>query len=1246
MLSVLLPVAALSFLATFCETTLGDDEAYRSIPIEVAASEADQPLFTELSPEASGVTFTHPIDLDHPQKYLYVGGYASAGVAIGDINGDGRQDIFFTGGPVKNRLYIQDVPKDGQIRFRDATPEMIQGGDKWGAGVALVDIDHDGDLDIYVCYYDAPNELFLNKSRVDALEFEEAAKRLGLDIVDASFMPAFCDYDRDGDLDVFITGYQYTDPAGRPKDLPIIEKDGEYSVKPEYEKYYGIIQGLDGRPTFTNTGRPDFLLKNNLSEVRDRDKMTFTDVTAQAGIEGLGVGNSSLWWDYNADGLPDLFIGNDFKVPDQLYRNNGDGTFTDVVRTTFPHITWFSMGCEAGDINNDGLMDLLVSDMAGTSHYRSKVSMGEMSTNAEFLRTSEPRQQMRNALMVNTGTPRFLEAAYITGMANTDWTWAVKLADFDSDGRVDVYFTNGAARMFNHSDLGVSESEKVGKTQWSLWENTPERLEENLVFRNIGDFKFEDASKEWGLFKKGMSYSAAYGDLDNDGDQDLVVTHLNEPASIYINNGTHNRVRIALRGRASNRFGLGATIHLKSQSGKQVRQVMPMAGFLSCNEPFVHFGLGEDETIEELIVEWPSGIRQRLAGLAANHHYLIAEPTEYEPPQDESQPPTTQFVASRIFPALKHIDPDFNDYERQPLLPFKHSQLGPAFAIADVDGDRVFDYYMGRAKGTPRAVYSNKGRAKLGVKDASAFEDASTHEDMGALFFDADRDGDQDLYIVSGSVECDPADASLRDRLYLNDGSGVFSKAATGAIPQIQDSGSVVCAADYDRDGDLDLFIGGRVVPGQFPVTPASHLLRNDSTLGDPKFVNATREVSDTLANTGLVTSAIWSDANNDGWVDLLVTHDWGPVKVFVNEAGPNGRRLVDQTEQAGLADRLGWWNGIAARDLDNDGDIDYVVTNFGLNTTYHPSDKKPELLYYGDFDNTGRPHLVEAKFEKGKCFPRRGLSCSSHAMPFIRDKVETFHNFGLSTLSEIYNDQNLSKSLQLTSNCLESGILINHSDQNQISFSFQSLPRVAQMSPGFGVVLDDFNADGFTDCFIAQNFFSPQVETGRMDSGLSILLAGEGPTESGEIALRPMWPQQSGILIPGDAKAAAVTDFNEDGWKDLLVTVNDGTIEAFENRPHPENEVLQIRLSDQAGNPTAVGSKVTATFKGGAPTQTAEVYAGGGYLSQSDNILTFGCPAGSQPDQIIVRWPDGRVTRTQIPAGTMKVRLNAPKKN
>ncbi len=1196
-----------------------------SQPLQPRSAGNGKTLFEKLSPEHTGLRHVNPILTDHPLRRQYVGGYACGGLAIGDIDGDGWQDIFAVGGPVANALYLQrhDQVSTKQLRFQDVTAKVpgLDGGDLWGAGAAFVDIDGDDDLDLFICNYDAPNQFFINETIEPGKPvLIEKAKEMGIQFVDASFMPHFVDYDRDGDLDLFILGYQYRDPKGRPRNPPYYEENGQYFLKEGADQYYGIIKDPKGNPLFTNVGRPDYLLRN--------DGGRFKDVTKEAGIDGVGVGNSAVWFDYNNDRYPDLYIANDFKLPDQFYVNNGDGTFTDRVKEAMPHITWFSMGSDVADLDQDGRLDLLVSDMAGTTHYRSKVSMGEMSTNSDFLKYSDPQQYMRNALFLSTESPRFLEAAYLAGLANTDWTWAVKLGDYDNDGMVDVFFTNGSARMFNHSDLSPDKEEWYGKTEWDVWADSGERHEENLAFQNTGNLKFKNVSEKWGLGEPSMSYSCAHGDLDNDGDLDLVVADLNQPIAVYQNQAQDgNRVRLRLKSAKGNRDGLGALVTLESGGKRHVRQIMPMTGFLSCNEPYLHIGLGKAATIEKLTVDWPSGARQILTNLNANHLYVIHEAGEKAGPKRYGHP---LFATSRTVPAIQHREREYDDYARQPLLPYQHSQLGPGMALGDVDGDGDDDFYMCRAAGTRRAVYINEGKGQLKVRDIGPFAGAEELEDMAALFFDADTDGDEDLYVVSGGVECDPGDPLLQDRLYINDGKGNFSKASL-SLPNF--SGSVAAAGDVDRDGDLDLFVGGRVIPGQYPVTPASALLINESRPGQLKFSDQSVTVAPGLNQTGLVTSALWSDADGDGWLDLLVTHEWGPLKIYHNEpAGSAGRKLIDRTKESGVSKILGWWSGIAGGDIDRDGDIDYLVTNFGLNTKYKASMDKPELLFYGDMDGTGKPHLIEAKFENDICYPRRGLSCSSHAMPLVRKQMKTFHNFGMASLQELYTPKRLQESLRFEANTLETGWFKNEGKdaKGNVRFQFRPLPRMAQIAPSFGALLTDFDGNGYLDAFLAQNFHAPQVETGHMDGGLSMWLAG-GPHGS----FAPTGPRTSGISIRGDAMGASVTDFNRDGRPDILVSVNNGDLQAYDNyaKVLTKNRFLQIELRGRPGNPGAVGARVKLRFEDSArhSTQVAEVYAGGSYLSQSTRALFFGFPPEAKPTAIDVHWPNGKATRSTV---------------
>jgi hypothetical protein len=682
-------------------------------------------------------------------------------------------------------------------------------------------------------------------------------------------------------------------------------------------------------------------------------------------------------------------------------------------------------------------------------------------------------------------------------------------------------------------------------------------------------------------------------------------------------------VLVQLRGTHSNHYGIGAVLRAETSAGTQVRQLIPVTGYLTSDEPMVHFGLGDETSIRTLTIHWPSGHRQTLDDVPADRLYVIREPDSPAPAPRHPEPSPTLFRRSTMLAEARHHERTFDDFEREPLLPNKLSQLGPGLASGDVDGDRDEDLYLGGAAGQSGMIYLNEGSQRFTTARQAALEADAACEDMASLLFDADGDGDLDLLVVSGGVECEREDKLLQDRLYLNDGQGHFHSAPHGTLPDDRTSGSAAAACDFDRDGDLDLFIGGRVIPGQYPLAPPSRLLRNDRG----RFIDVTQALAPELAQTGLVTGAVWSDADGDGWLDLVVTHEWGPVKLFRNDRG----RLVDQTRAAGLDALLGWWNGIAARDLNGDGAMDYVVTNFGLNTKYHASEKNPALLFYGDFDGSGHMQLVEAEYEGNTLFPVRGKSCSTHAMPFLGGKFPTFKSFAIASLETIYTPECLEKAQRFEATTFESGVLLNDGTGK---FTFHALPHLAQASPSFGVALTEINGDGNADLYLVQNFFSPQVETGRMDGGLSLLLAGNG-----DGTFRPIEPAQSGLVVPGDAKSLVVTDLNGDLWPDFVVGVNDDQAMAFEHQGQMGARVLEVRLKGPKGNPTAIGARVTVYPDQGVR-QTAEVHAGSGYLSQPTPALTFGLWSAHLIDRIEVRWPDGSQSTHQVPPDQQRVQI------
>ena len=1199
----------------------------KSIALNPAATSPAATRFERLNRQSTGIDFAHR--WEPPEKYEHeiANSLAGGGVCIGDVDADGWPDLLLTR-PFGGLRLFRNL---GGFRFENVTRHAgLAAGPGWSTGAAFIDIDNDDDLDLYVCGYDCASRLYINRG--DGT-FEDQTKKFGLYFYGAAVAMAFADYDLDGDLDAYLlTNTLLQDDVPAAERNPFSETRRR-SVSEQHNELMTLIKTPHGDVKVERAGQYDHLYRNNLVGHRtDPGKaggFVFTDVSEQAGISGNHPGLCATWWDYNSDGRPDLYVCNDFKAPDRLYRNNGDGTFTNAITWTVPHTPWFSMGAEAGDVNNDGRIDLFAADMAATTHYQAKRAMGNMEDDLWFLNFAQPRQYMRNALYLNSGADRFMEAAYLAGLAATDWTWSVKLADLDNDTRIDLFITNGMTRNWLDSDLIQKVKSSYGDRSAGknpIWRNSPRRDERNLAFANRGDLRFEPVAERWGLGHVAVSYGAALADLDRDGDLDLVVNNFDEPLSVYRNRSTAgNAVLIRLVGTISNRYGSGATVTAEHEATSQVRYLTLNSGYMSANEPIIHFGLAGYEKIDRLTVRWPSGHVQQLEDLPANHLHTITEPVAPPISKPETQPTPTLFAPSPVLHAARHVETEFDDFQRQPLLPKKLSQLGPGMAWSDVDNDGDEDLYLSAAAGQVGMLYRNVGDGRFALSPQPPFATDRDSEDMAPLFFDADSDGDADLYVVSGGGECEPSDPVLRDRLYLNDGHGNFTAAPDGALPDLRDSGGPAAAGDFDRDGDLDLFVGGRLVPGRYPIAPDSRLLLNERG----SFTDVTDQLAASLRRTGMVTAAVWSDADADGWLDLLVTHEWGPVKFYRNVHG----RLIDHTKEAGLDRRLGWFNAIAARDADADGDIDYVVTNAGLNTRYRrPTSEKPISLFYGDFEGTGRSNIVEAVTREDGLLPVRGRSCSSTAMPFIADKFPTFDSFAAASLTDIYTRPRLDSAMQLKATNLQTGLLLN---DGSARFTWQPLPHIVQIAPGFGVVFTEIDGDGRPDLYLAQNFFSPEPETGRMDGGVSLLLTGNG-----DGTFTPVWPDRSGLLAPGDAKALAAVDLNHDNRPDFVVAVNDDHTLTFMNRTDSANRILKLRLQGPPGNPTAVGARVTVQLDD-ATSQTAEVYAGSSYLSQSPGALFFGLGSTSHVAHVLVRWPDGRITQTTPSADQYNVTIN-----
>lgn len=1142
----------------------------------------------------SGVTFKNYFDRNRPRELIDTG----SGVAIGDYDNDGLPDVYLVGCDVDSKLYRNL----GDFKFENVTELAGVNGrfrnqNLWGAGASFADVDNDGDLDLFVCNMAGPNLLYINQG--DGT-FSEQAYLRNVAYVGASKVANFCDYDRDGDLDIYLVTYQDQQPDRSVDPVEIV--NGKKQIREDMRDQYAIV----GEGT-VKAGEKDILYRNN-------GDGTFEDVTEAAGIVDYGTTLSSVWFDHNGDGWPDVYASNDFHAPDRLWQNNGDGTFTDVLPSVVKHTPWFSMGVDAGDINNDGLEDLITTDMSGTSHYRRKVDMGDMGDSSFFLTYGRPRQYMKNALFVNSGVGPFLEIAAMSGMSSTDWTWAPRLVDLNNDGRLDAYFTNGHARDIMNADV-TKKLEAFGndkKAQIELeafYTKIPVRKETNLAFENIGDLNFRSVGPEWGLNHHGVSHGAAFSDLDGDGDLDLVVNNYYERALIYRNETTSgSRLLFEFRCDDNNFFGLGTKVEIWQGGKYQTRMLRSVRGYLSSDGHVTHFGCSSDSVVEKVRVTWPDNTTQVFEKVEPNYLYRVVEDSSREPaaiPSDAK--PQFVDVSARVKADFRHAETPYDDFARENLLPFKLSELGSGIAWADVNGDSYPDLFCGGAAGQAGELFVNES-GKSFRKIPGPWQQDATCEDMGVLFFDADGDGDEDLYVVSGSNECEANSKTLSDRLYINSGSGKFKKAAAGSLPNIFDSGSGVAAADFDRDGDLDLFVGSRAIPGRYPETPQSRLLRND----EGKFTDVTEELALGLIDVGLVNSGIWSDFDNDGWIDLILAMDWGPVTVFRNDNG----KLSNQTSELNLADVKGWWHGISAADLDDDGDVDYVVTNQGQNTKYHADRKHPHRIYFSDFDNSGTLDLVETEFENGVEYPARGLSCSSNSMPFIGDKFETYHEFATATLDDIYDPSIRTKPFREV-NFLDSAILWNEADgKSKQRFRVESLPRVAQVSPAFGVAIADFNGDSKQDVFIGNNFFASQPETGFMDGGLSLLLEGRGDGN-----FRGRWPNESGIAIDAPSYGVAMADFDRDGDIDIAVSANNERLRLLANQSN--NAPLKVSLLGKAANRKAIGARVT--FQGPKFQRAIEIVAGDSYLSQSTiSDIALDAELASLVEQVSVRWPDG----------------------
>lgn len=1170
----------------------------------ILASCQEKPLFTLMPAEATGVTFANRLTENDTMniidfEYVYNGG----GVGIADLNGDSLPDLVFSGNQVNSQVYLNR----GGMKFANVSDKAgLSNQGRWGSGVSLVDINADGKMDIYLSATTYKEEsqranlLFVNQGNdADGVPiFKEMAAEYGIADTGHSMQAAFFDYDNDGDLDLYV----------------LIDTIEEYPNL--YHKKY-----TDGSsPTTDHLYRCDWDAKGG--------HPVYVNVSKEAGIQIEGYGLGINITDFNRDGYKDIYITNDYLSNDLLYINNGDGTFTDKAQAYFKHTSNSAMGNDVADLNNDGLADVIALDMLPRDNERKKRLMGANSyqgylNNDLYGFTYE---YVRNTMQVNMGNkpgtnePIFADLGLMADVAETDWSWTPLLADFDHDGYRDLIVTNGFPRDVTDRDFAQFRAESSSlATKDYLLDQIPTVKIKNFAFRNRGDLTFEDVTEKWGIGLPSFSNGAAYADLDLDGDLDMVVNNINDSAFVYRNNlmeiqpEKNHYLRLAFRGSEHNLNGLGAVVEIfYADSLRQLYEHSPYRGYLSSVELRGHFGLGEVKTVDRVVVVWPNGKQQTLKNVRADQLLTVrqADATETYAPE----PLPIQLFRNLTDSAdidYVHQEPEFIDFNGQKLLLHKHSQFPPAIATADVDGDGLADLFVGGSRQHKGRFFLQKAEGTFKMKDLLPGGEGpeKQSEDMGVLLFDADGDGDNDLYIASGSNEQMAGDASYQDRLYLNDGKGSFSM-ATGSLPDARVSTSCVRATDYDRDGDLDLFVGGRIDPQHYPRPVNSFILRNDSKPGNPKFSNVTAQVAPQLQSGGLICDALWTDYNNDGFVDLIVAGEWMPLKVFQNK---NGSFAPDVALNAYLEKYKGFWNSIIGGDFDSDGDTDYVVGNMGLNNLARTSDETPLTILAGDFNQDGTYDAVPMVYYptasgKRQLVPYHGREDMIKQMIPMRARYQTFADFTKATFENLLTEEQRKEALVLKANYLKSSYIENKGNGQ---FDLRPLPSLAQVAPINGMIADDFDADGNLDVLLVANDFGNEVSVGRFDASNGLLLKGDG---HGHFTAQTQ--AQTGFYVPGNAKGLVQLP-DAQGNRLIVATQNRGPMQVF---GHTEKQMkwLPVRPDD---------AYALVKFKNGT-TRRYELYYGASFLSQSVRQL----PLSSQVVEVQITNFKGHKRKISLP--------------
>ncbi|MBO3697037.1 VCBS repeat-containing protein [Fabibacter sp. E12] len=1071
------------------------------------------PIFKEISFTQSGINFLNTIREDDTHNFFnfnYI--YNGSGLAIGDFNNDDLKDIYFVSNQSRNRLFLNK----GSLKFENITDSAgVSAAKGWKNGVTVVDINQDGLDDIYLSRsgrYEDPNEranyLYINNGD---LTFTESAEKYGLADKGYGIQAYFFDYDRDGDLDLYQMNHRL-----------------------DFNNKNTIMFLRNEKPSDYDPYSRDRLYENRGGR--------YVDISDRSGIVNSAWGLSAVMGDFNEDGWDDIYVANDYLTPDFLYINNQDGTFTESIQDYFQHMSFFSMGSDWADIDNNGHFDLVTLDMAPEDHVRSKRLMASMSN--EFFRTMVDQglqhQYMINSLQYNHGDGNFSEVSQVSGIDKTDWSWTALFGDYNADGLKDLYITNGIRKDITDNDA-VTASDSIfalGKqvALGQILKLLPSQKLQNPVYQNIDGLKFKRKNVEWGLKRAFNSNGAVYSDLDNDGDLEIITNNMDLMCTLNQNLTVENegvRLRkITVVGPKGNREGFGTTLRIKTTDGNTVlEKVRGSRGYLSSSDRAIY--LSENIKIKEIEVEWPTGQSSVITDLKEieggvidyqNAAFVKMSVEEERSYFTEADAPIIDF---------KHDENSFDDFIKEILLPHRQSEHGPFITKADVNGDGLEDVYIGGAKDQSGSLFVQQSSGQYVKSSQSTFSTDAAHEDMGSTFFDADGDNDLDLYVVSGSGEFYQGNGNLlRDRLYLNDGSGNFSR-VSDALPNDQIGGSKALASDIDNDGDQDLIVINRNVPGEYPKGPRSFVYLNEGG----RFVNATKNFSSDIYDASqMLTDGVLVDIDQNGFEDLVVVGEWMSPKIYMNDG--------EEFEEASLdLDNLkGWWQSIKPTDIDNDGDIDFVVGNIGLNNKFHPKPDSPLYLFYNDFDENGIGDIVLSKSNGEELLPVRGRECSSQQMPFILEKFDNYEKFANADLTAIYSEERLEASLKLEVNNFASGILINNGDMN---FEFKELPTLSQFGAVRDVILKDVNGDGLTDLICAGNFFGSEVETVRYDSSFGSIVINKGNNEFETLSLA-----ESGLVLNSDVRDLETVTVQSDEY--LLVTSNNDELKSYKFAKRP----------------------------------------------------------------------------------------------